>query len=1067
MKTKERRKRLQNKGFTLIELIVTIAIIAIFSGVVLTFISTGSNTYRSTSSSAKVQMETQETFDQIEELIIDVNRSLYYANGSGDSLGAEIKNDIKQSGGADSTGDKTFIICNEYKNGTGSSQYICDVLDWDKDDATIYYSQKEFKAASSSAESETSVESLMAEEDDAEEENAVDAGASESDTKAKDLKTKVDRSVLATGILDFRADVSKVESDKIVRFQLSTQNGTKEIETLHSVSLRNTVEVKKPADSYDDAPSTSVGIKIINAPSSVDPGNFYTLDYDLTGNGNIDPTTVKWEVTANTENGSFPTADSTYGKLTISDKATGTITVIVSARTVDGDTITSAPVTIPINGKAATPDSFTLSTNSILVAAGDGPYDLSTIVKGTLAYSDNTTADVKNPIAWSIKNSCTSVSLNGSSLAVTNEAGKDSSNGTVTLTATEKDSGANKSADLEVRIARIDLTQPVGTYKVGDAKPNSRTAQIYKEAGQDKRITGTEIERSAQKTNGTAGDYLGEANTFSADDVGEWTVNISYDLNKKGGYGTVRSQSTFTVVAKKQNQNIMIANNANIIVANRKYECSYYNPTWGISFPADFQGNWSYQITWNIVNKTSDDTKFEGTNVLLSTDENNRPQLWVGKDEHALTLSADMIVYKKTTQNIAYEFHGERNIPVITGVTITAPDTAEVIKGETYSVHAEIDVWDQNKRSALKNSDKYVIWESLGGQDKGRWTVPADSTENSMRLEASYRPLTGETAPDVFASDDTPISSYRDYNIEEPQMTVTISGDSKEVYVGESLKLTADLDKNGQTYNLPSDESYRIKWKWTKDDGKSGEFSEQGSNVTFTQSETGTYSIVATYTSPSDAKTMSEVYEVIVKNHSYTLTIKDDKGNASGEWYVGDIINLSVNVKDENGKEVTINNPWKDIGWELPNDSWSVSGDNLNPGITTQNLTSGSYTIKATYKPTGATATYNLTLKKLTYTYEIVAEKSTLSPGESTQVYLKVMTERGLCNAQYVNWYTDAEGKLMLNGNKTTYQNDTYMNGKVIPITVTAGTESMDVTIKASFSINYQNYEMKKIIKIK
>ena len=248
MKTKERRERLQNKGFTLIELIVTIAIIAIFSGVVLTFISTGSNIYRSTSSSAKVQMETQETFDQIEDLIIDVNRSLYYANGSGDSLGAEIKNDIKQSGGAKSTGDKTFIICNEYKNGTGNSQYICDVLDWDKDDATIYYSQKEYKAASSSAGNETSVESLMAAEDDTEEENAVDAGASESETKAKDLKMKVDRSVLATGILDFRADVSKVESDKIVRFQLSTQNGTKEIETLHSVSLRNTVEVKKPAD---------------------------------------------------------------------------------------------------------------------------------------------------------------------------------------------------------------------------------------------------------------------------------------------------------------------------------------------------------------------------------------------------------------------------------------------------------------------------------------------------------------------------------------------------------------------------------------------------------------------------------------------------------------------------------------------------------------------------------------------------------------------------------------------------------------------------------------------------
>ena len=61
-------------------------------------------------------------------------------------------------------------------------------------------------------------------------------------------------------------------------------------------------------------------------------------------------------------------------------------------------------------------------------------------------------------------------------------------------------------------------------------KPQPRTAQVYKESGQDTKIDGTEIVISAQKTNGTTGDYLGGANTFSADDVGEWTVNISYDL---------------------------------------------------------------------------------------------------------------------------------------------------------------------------------------------------------------------------------------------------------------------------------------------------------------------------------------------------------------------------------------------------------------------------------------------------------------------------------------------------------------------------------------------------------
>lgn len=684
MKTKERGERLQNKGFTLIELIVTIAIIAIFSGVVLTFISTGSNTYRSTSSSAKVQMETQETFDQIEDLIIDVNRSLYYANGSGDSLGAEIKNDIKQSGGANSTGDKTFIICNEYKNGTGNSQYICDVLDWDKDDATIYYSQKEYKAASSSAGNETSVESLMAAEDDTEE-NAVDAGASESETKAKDLKMKVDRSVLATGILDFRADVSKVESDKIVRFQLSTQNGTKEIETLHSVSLRNTVEVKKPADSYDDAPSTSVGIKIINAPSSVDPGNSYTLDYNLTGNGKIDPTTIKWEVTANTENGSFPTADPTYGKLTLSDTASGTITVIVSARTVDGDMITSAPVTIPINGKTATPESFTLSTNSILVAA-DGLYDLSTIIKGTLSYSDNTTADVKNPIAWSIKNPCTGVSLNGSQLTVTDEAGKDSANGSVTLTATEKDSGANKSADLEVKIARIDLTQPVGTYKVGAVKPQPRTAQVYKESGQDTKIDGTEIVISAQKTNGTTGDYLGGANTFSADDVGEWTVNISYDLKKKGGYGTVHSQSTFTVEAAENN-------NADIEFSNKAAKGAFA----GASYSCGHLGN---NYAYIAINKSPDYNNNERATLVWSIEGNSDPEtyiapagndykLTIGNNEKGFILKVVMQIISNWDNSVTATYTASRSIEVVQKeLVVTSPaDTVKI--GETHDINAE------------------------------------------------------------------------------------------------------------------------------------------------------------------------------------------------------------------------------------------------------------------------------------------------------------------------------------------------------------------------------------------
>ena len=376
LKNGGRAQQTDNRGLTLIELVITVAIIAIFSGVVMTFIMTGSNTYRSTSSNAKVQMETQELVDRMEDLIIDTNRSLYYANGTGENTGSEIKNDIKQSGDGNSDGNKTFIVCNEYKNNDGNtSQYICDVIDWDKKDATVYYSQREYTATSSSDNSGKNDTETAALSEDEEDVSAFSLDEEDSgEQNVRNVRTKVNRSVLATGILDFRADLTKVESDNIVRFQLSTENGKKEIETLHSVSLRNKVKVKKPADSVDDPEPTDVGIRISYAPASMDPGASDRLAYNLSGNGSIDPSTITWSVVSDGKNGSFPGEDHTNSKLTINENASGSITVQVSVKTSSGKWITSAPVTIQITATATpVPTSTPVPTNTPVPTATPAP----------------------------------------------------------------------------------------------------------------------------------------------------------------------------------------------------------------------------------------------------------------------------------------------------------------------------------------------------------------------------------------------------------------------------------------------------------------------------------------------------------------------------------------------------------------------------------------------------------------------------------------------------------------------------------------------------------------------
>ncbi|MFQ6952798.1 MAG: prepilin-type N-terminal cleavage/methylation domain-containing protein, partial [Blautia wexlerae] len=238
---------MNNSGLTLIELIVAIAIIAIFSGVVLTYITSSSNFYRNTSSNSKVQMETQETFDKIEDMIINANRGIYYGYGRNNPITYD---DIKSNNKVNSTQDKIFAVYESQKDNLDIQSIDDEELQTNDDTNDIQTFSSNINISSGNQTNyQPQAEDIM---------SLIYWDATGAEIKYYQYKYgstgwKEDDSVeqgqiLATGVLDFRSDITKVLTDNIVRFQLTTQVGSKEVQTLHSVSLRNEVEVFNKTD---------------------------------------------------------------------------------------------------------------------------------------------------------------------------------------------------------------------------------------------------------------------------------------------------------------------------------------------------------------------------------------------------------------------------------------------------------------------------------------------------------------------------------------------------------------------------------------------------------------------------------------------------------------------------------------------------------------------------------------------------------------------------------------------------------------------------------------------------
>lgn len=122
-----------NKGFTLIELVITLAIVAILSLAAFSFAIVSSRTYQKQTKDVEVQYESQLAMNQIQELLIDAGKAVSYSYDSvSPGTAAVIDTNMLESDSSVPTAaaTKELAIYNKDK-------YY--VIQWVKADERLYY----------------------------------------------------------------------------------------------------------------------------------------------------------------------------------------------------------------------------------------------------------------------------------------------------------------------------------------------------------------------------------------------------------------------------------------------------------------------------------------------------------------------------------------------------------------------------------------------------------------------------------------------------------------------------------------------------------------------------------------------------------------------------------------------------------------------------------------------------------------------------------------------------------------------------------------------------------------
>ena len=258
------------KGFTLVELIIAVAILAVVTLAVCGFIVVGSRSYTSANTDIMLQQDAQLALNQISDVIIDTTDSISYGLRSGGSGDMQLV--LKDSEFAGEATEKCLVVVNKQESGSVNNNKSYWFY-WSKDDETIYF-------------------------------NEVDAA---SDMDEGDIKSAFEDAaqqdkvyILAQHVQDFSVDISQFEANRVVMLSVLFANGNREYATSNNVTVRNRIALNKiTVDPMKRATEFT-----INAVQSVtlEPGDFFSLADKVTVTSDADNKDLIWEIVGGVQN---------------------------------------------------------------------------------------------------------------------------------------------------------------------------------------------------------------------------------------------------------------------------------------------------------------------------------------------------------------------------------------------------------------------------------------------------------------------------------------------------------------------------------------------------------------------------------------------------------------------------------------------------------------------------------------------------------------------------------------------------------------------------------------------